>query len=67
MKLNKLLYRIDEVRQLLSCGKSTVYELLQAGELECHNRTPGKKGISITGRSIAAYVERHIIKPEDLA
>ena len=66
MKLNKLLYRVDEVTEMLSLGKSTFYELLQDGEFECHNRTPGKRGISITARSIVAYVERHIVPPEDL-
>lgn len=62
----RALYRPAEVAEMLSYHIDTIYTLLSIGELECHQRQPGKKGIRITGASIEAYVERHIVDSADI-
>ncbi len=67
-KAKKVLYRVAEVAELLSVHRDTVYTLVQIGELVCHNRTPGRSGMRITGASIEAYVQRHLLVDlDDLA
>lgn len=61
-KADRALYRPDQVAELLSYDSvDTVYTLILVGELISHNRAPGKKGVRITGSSIEAYIERHLI------
>ena len=60
----KLVYRKDEVMEMLSIGKSKFYELLASGELVGHNEKPGLKGLRVTAASIKAYVEKHEIPTE---
>ena len=64
MELKKLLYRVEEVADLISVGKSTVYDLVKDGELRCHNRMPGKKGMRITSDSLRTYINRHIVSSD---
>lgn len=60
-KAKKALYRVAEI---LSYCDDTIYTLVQIGELQCHNRTPGSKGMRITGVSIESYIERHLVPVE---
>lgn len=60
-RAKKALYPVAEVADLLSYHRDTVYNLVMIGELLCHNRTPGRKGMRIVGASIEAYVERHAL------
>jgi len=60
-KAKKALYKPVEVADLLSYSVDTVYTLVLVGELICHNRTPGRKGMRITGGSIEGYLERHLL------
>jgi len=54
----KLLYRIDEVAEMLSISKRTVYRLLGEGLLRGHSNDPGKSEIRITIFSIEEYVAK---------
>ena len=60
----KLLYRIDRVAKMLSVSRRSIYRLLEQGELEGHNDSPGKRGLKIIAESILKYAERHKIKLE---
>lgn len=62
----KFLYRVDEVAEMLSMSKRSVYRLLDQGELEGHNDSVNKKGLKITGESVWKYVEKHKIKMEGM-
>lgn len=62
----KFLYRVDEVAEILSMSKRSVYYLLDQGELEGHNDSPNKRGLKITGESVWKYVEKYKIKSEIL-
>lgn len=62
MSLPKVLVRVDEAGNMLSCKKTKIYELIKKGELELHNDNPGTKGGRITAKSIFAYAEKYIIK-----
>ena len=55
----KALYRIDEVAEMLSMSRRSVYRLLDAGELDGHNDSPGTKGLKVTGESILRYVDKY--------
>jgi len=55
----KLLFRPDEVADLLSCSKDTVHRLVAENELEPHSRKGGKKGLRITAKSVHEYVEKY--------
>jgi len=57
--MGKLLYRVDEVVDILAISRSQVYALLQEGELVGHNDNPGRKGLRITADSIQAYYDKH--------
>lgn len=63
----KFLYRVDEVAEMLSMSKRSVYYLLDQGELEGHNDSPGKRGLKVTGESILRYVERYKIQVEGIS
>ena len=58
----KFLYRVDEVAEMLSMSKRSVYYLLDLGELEGHNDSPGKRGLKITRDSILRYVDKYKIR-----
>ncbi len=60
----KALYRIDEVGEILSVSRRTVYRLLSEGKLTGHSRKPGKPGIRITAVSVKEYVERYELPPD---
>jgi len=55
----KLLYRIDEVAEILGVSRRTVYYLLEEGKLIGHNDKPEVSGIRILGSSIEEYVKRY--------
>lgn len=55
----KLLYRIDEVAEILSISKRTVYRLLSEGKLKGHCNDPGKSEIRITSSSVDEYVSKY--------
>jgi hypothetical protein len=51
------LYLVSEVADLLRCGKTNVYDLLNEGDLA---RTPigaGKKGLRVRGSDILAFLD----------
>jgi len=60
----KLLYRIDRVAKMLSVSRRSIYRLLEQGELEGHNDSPGKRGLKVIGGSVLRYSKRHGIKVE---
>lgn len=60
-RATKLFYRPSEAAEVLCCHIDTIYELIKLGELVCHNRVPGRKGIKIFGTSIENYVVRYIV------
>ena len=61
----KLLYRPDEVAELLSTSKSQIYTLIKEGELEAHCRNgAGQKPIMVIAESVTGYVDRHKVDPE---
>jgi hypothetical protein len=60
-RARKALYKPAEVADLLSYSVDTIYTLVMIGELVCHNRTPGRKGMRITGVSIEGYLGRHVL------
>jgi len=55
----KALYRIDEVMEILSCSRNTIYNLLAEGKLRGHNDKPGGNGLRITVKSVNEYLERY--------
>lgn len=55
----KLLYRVDEVAEMLSCKKSKIYELLGKGELIGHNDKPKGKGLRVKAESITVYLKKY--------
>lgn len=64
--MGKLLYRVDEVENIISLCRSKIYELLISGVLVGHNPNgKGKKGLRITGASIKIYVEKYQIPTEE--
>jgi len=63
--VGKLLYRIDEVAQMISRSRSGVYELLKRGELIAHNPKPGRKGMRVTAESIDAFLAKHKIPTDE--
>jgi excisionase family DNA binding protein len=60
----KALYRIDEVMEILSVSRSTVFNLLAEGKLIGHNDKPGKSGIRITVKSVNEYLENYELPAE---
>ena len=61
--MKKQLYRIDEAAAIISKSKSSIYNLLDSGDLEGHNVTPGRKGLRITSESIELYVKKYTLSP----
>lgn len=59
--MKKLLYRINETADLISKSQSSVYNLLDTGDLEGHNVCPGRKGLRITAISIETYVKKYLL------
>ena len=55
----KALYRIDEVAEILSVSRRTVYRLLAEGKLVAHSRKPGKSGMRITAWSIREFISKY--------
>lgn len=49
-----VLLRVSEVAKRLNCSPSTVYSLLDTGQLE-HHRCPG---IRVSEKQLAAYLEQ---------
>ena len=62
--MKKALYRIDEVAEILSMSKRSVYRLLEEGKLIAHCNNPGKSEIRITVKSVEAYLEKYELPPE---
>lgn len=60
----KTLYRVDEVMEILSCSRSTVFNLLAEGKLRGHNDKPGGKGIRVISKSVDEYVEKYELSPD---
>lgn len=60
----KSLYRVDEVMEILSCSRSTVFNLLAEGKLRAHNDKPGGKGMRITSKSVNEYLEKYELPPD---
>jgi excisionase family DNA binding protein len=66
MSLVKLLYRPEEVAEILSISKSKVYSLIKDGELIAHcENGAGSKPVKVVSDSIAEYVKRHKVPPEE--
>lgn len=64
--LTKLLYRPDEVADLLSMSESKVYELVKEGLLIAHcEKGAGKKPLKIIAESIIKYKEKYVINPKE--
>lgn len=63
-RATKLFYRPSEAAEILCCHIDTIYELIKLGELLCHQRTIGRKGMKIVGSSIESYVSRYIISAD---
>ena len=62
----KALYRVDEAaRELGYSSNDPIYDLLEAGELVGHWHRPGKRGLKITGTSLARFINRYTIAPAD--
>jgi excisionase family DNA binding protein len=56
--VDKLLYRPDEVAEILSMSKSKIYELVKDGHLQAHCMNGKKiKPLKITRVSIEAFYE----------
>lgn len=58
------LLKLHEVRKILDCGRGFVLNLIETGELEAVNLTPGRaddvgNGIRITPASLRDYLDRH--------
>ncbi len=62
--MKKALYRIDEVMEILSVSRRTVFNLLTEGKLKGHNDSPGKNGMRITVKSVEEYLEKYELPPE---
>ncbi len=60
----KLLYRIDEVAEILSCSRNTIYNLLAEGKLKGHNDKPKMTGIRVTVKSVDEYLEKYELPSE---
>jgi excisionase family DNA binding protein len=54
--MDKLLLRIPEVAQILACGRTTVYGLVNSGELP--TVYIGKRGVRIPAESVDDFVTR---------
>lgn len=63
----KALYRIDEVMEILSCSRSTVYNLLSEGKLRAHNDKPRRDGMRVTVKSVNEYLEKYELPTEYFA
>lgn len=61
--MKKQLYRIAETAEIISKSKSSIYNLLDTGDLEGHNVTPGRKGLRITAISIETYLKKYLLSP----
>jgi excisionase family DNA binding protein len=61
--MDKQLYRINEVTEILGISRRQVYNLLNEGHLKGHTRHPGKKGMRITRKSILEYIEIYTQNP----
>lgn len=60
-EIKRLLYRPDQVAEMLSMHVNSVYELVSRGELQAHNDSPGRPGLRILASSIEAYILRYSI------
>jgi hypothetical protein len=61
------LLKLHEVRKILDCGRGFVLKLIEDGELEAVNMTPGRahdegNGIRITPASLRDYLDRHTVR-----
>ncbi len=61
--MKKKLYRINETAFIISKSQSSVYNLLDSGDLEGHNVHPGARGLRITCESIETYVKKYKLSP----
>lgn len=53
--------RVSEAAEILDCGKSTVYSLVNSGQLRTYNvsgSVSGRRGLRIVRQSIHDFVER---------
>jgi len=55
----KALYRVDEVAEILSISRRTVYRLFAEGRLVGHSRKPGKAGMRITAWSVTEFISKY--------
>jgi len=63
-KTRKALYRIDEVADILSVSRRTVYRLLAEGKLKGHSRNPRKPGMRITAWSVKEFIKKYELPPD---
>jgi len=63
-KTGKALYRIDEVADILSVSRRTVYRLLAEGKLKGHSRNPRKPGMRITAWSVKEFIKKYELPPD---
>ena len=56
--MKKKLYRTDQVAEMLGMSRRTVYRLLESGELESHNDSPGRRGLRVTVDSVENYLSK---------
>jgi excisionase family DNA binding protein len=63
-KIKKVLYRIDEVAEILNVSRRTVYRLLEEGVLIGHKRNPMKAGMRITVDSVERFLKKYELPPD---
>ncbi len=67
MTSRRKLLRFDEVREMLGCSRSHVYDLLAEGRIKAHNPSgvPGKRGTKILAESVDSYLSSGEIAQEE--
>ena len=62
--MKPVLYRVDQVMEILNVSRGTVFNLLAEGKLIGHNDKPGRNGIRVTVKSVEDYIERYTLSRE---
>ena len=61
VKNTQLLHTIEQTRQLLACGRNTVYNLVHSNELTMIKM--GRRSL-ITDESIREYIDRKVVEAQ---
>jgi len=58
-------YRVGEVAELMNAGKSTVYRLIESGELPAFRAGSGRGGLRVPREAYEKFVRARAVRPPD--